>query len=129
MAAGKRTRLQYLLERVGQPGTAASLVLAGIALLAFVFRVVQVDRLATPQLLCDEFIYADIAKNFSEEGHLLLRGEPNYASLLYPVLLAPAWFADRMETTYAVAKGINAGLITVAVVPLYLWGRRLVSPG
>jgi hypothetical protein len=33
-----------------------------------------------------------------------------------------------METTYAVAKGINAALMTLAVVPLYLWGRRIVSP-
>jgi hypothetical protein len=128
MAAAKRTRLQYLLERVGQPGTAATLVLAGMTLFAFVLRLVQVDRLGTPQLLCDEFIYADVAKHFAEQGRLLLRGEPNRGSLLYPVLLSPAWFAERMETTYAVAKAINAGLVTVAVIPLYLWGRRIVSP-
>ena len=34
-----------------------------------------------------------------------------------------------MDRTYALAKAINALLVTLAGVPLYLWARRLVSPG
>ena len=51
-----------------------------------------------------------------------------HQSLLYPLLLAPAWFADSMNTTYGVAKGITAGAMALTAVPVYLWGRRLV-PG
>jgi hypothetical protein len=105
------------------------LVLTGAMVLAFVVRTEQARRLATPQLLCDEFIYADLAKSFAQEGRLLFRGEPLHLSLLYPVLLAPAWLAERMDTTYAVAKTINAALMTASVIPLYLLGRRVVSPG
>ena len=97
--------------------------------LAFVVRTQQARGLPTPLLLCDEFIYADIAKSFAEEGRLLFRGEPLRLSLLYPVLLAPAWLAERMATTYAVAKTTNVALMTVSVVPLYLLGRRLRLPG
>jgi hypothetical protein len=118
-----------LLERLATAESGGWLVLAGVMVVAFVVRTEQARRLPTPLLLCDEFIYADIAKNFAEEGRLLFRGEPLRLSLLYPILLAPAWFAERMTTTYAVAKTINVALMTASVVPLYLLGRRLVTPG
>ena len=97
-------------------------------LVAFLVRAEQAGRLPTPQLLCDEFVYAELARNVAEEGRLLFRGEPLHLSLLYPVLLAPAWLAERMETTYALAKAINAALMTLSVLPLYLLGRRVMSP-
>jgi hypothetical protein len=105
------------------------LVLWCAMLLAFIVRLDQAGRLPTPQLLCDEFIYADLAKSVADEGRLLFRGEPLRISLLYPVVLAPAWLAERMATTYALAKTINVGLMTASAVPLYLLGRRLMTPG
>ncbi len=95
--------------------------------LAFAVRTEQALGLPTPQLVCDEFIYAELARSFADEQRLLFRGEPLYLSFLYPVLLAPAWLAERMDTTYAVAKTINVALMTSAAVPLYLLGRRVVS--
>ena len=62
-----------------------------------------------------------------KRGGSCFAGEPLRLSLLYPVLLAPAWLAERMATTYAVAKTTNVALMTVSVVPLYLLGRRLVD--
>ena len=58
----------------------------------------------------------------------LFRDATLHQSLLYPLLLAPAWFADSMGTTYALAKGITAAAMALAAVPVYLWGRRLVPP-
>ncbi|MFL5972671.1 MAG: hypothetical protein ACJ750_09825 [Gaiellaceae bacterium] len=123
----KRGRLGF--ERLAGDELGSWLVLAGVMVFAFVVRTEQARRLPTPLLLCDEFIYADIAKSFADEGRLLFRGEPLRLSLLYPVLLAPAWLAERMATTYAVAKTINVALMTASVVPLYLLGRRLLTPG
>jgi Dolichyl-phosphate-mannose-protein mannosyltransferase len=122
-------RNSALLQRAAEPGPSSALLLAGMVLIAFVFRITQAGRLGSPTLVCDEFIYAELAKNVAEEGRLLFRGEPLYLSLLYPVLLAPAWFAERMETTYDVAQTINAALMTSAAIPVYLWGRRMMSPG
>lgn len=123
----KKSRLVF--ERLAAGELSSWLVLTGAMVLTFSVRTEQARRLPTPQLLCDEFIYAELARSFAEEGRLLFRGEPLHLSFLYPVLLAPAWLAERMETTYAVAKTINAALMSAAAIPVYLIGRRVMSPG
>jgi hypothetical protein len=56
-----------------------------------------------PVILCDEFIYSNVAKNLAEHERYLLRGVPFHSSYLYPLLIAPAWLFDSMATTYALA--------------------------
>ncbi len=106
----------------------AGLALAAMILVAAVVRILQTRGLAAPVVLCDEFIYANLAKNLADHGHYLFRDVTLHQSLLYPLLLAPAWFADSMNTTYALAKGITASAMALTAVPVYLWGRRLVPP-
>lgn len=81
-----------------------------------------------PVVLCDEFIYSNLAKNLAEHGRYLLRGTSQHQSYLYPLLIAPAWFAHAMSTTYALAKGITASTMALTPIPVYLWARRLVTP-
>jgi hypothetical protein len=123
------TRSRLTFERLAAGELSSWLVLTGAMVLTFAVRTEQARRLPTPQLLCDEFIYAELARSFAEEGRLLFRGEPLHLSFLYPVLLAPAWLAERMETTYVIAKTINAALMTTSGIPVYLIGRRIMSPG
>jgi hypothetical protein len=106
----------------------AGLALAAMVLVAAAVRIVQTRGLAAPVVLCDEFIYANLAKNLADHGHYLFRDTTLHQSLLYPLLLAPAWFADSMGTTYALAKAITAAAMSLAAVPVYLWGRRLAPP-
>jgi hypothetical protein len=122
-------RLQKLRDRATTPAAFSALALVGALLLALVVRIRIGARVEAPLLLCDEFIYAELSQSFAEEGRLLLRGEPSYQSLVYPILLAPAWLADSVETAYELAKTINAVLLAAAAVLIYLWGRGLVSPG
>jgi hypothetical protein len=42
------------------------------------------------------------------------------------VLIAPAWLISSGKDAYEIAKAINAGLVTLGAVPLYLWARRLL---
>jgi hypothetical protein len=93
-----------------------------------VVRTALADRIVTPQLLCDEFIYAGIAKSLAANGHFMFRHEPNGVSFVYPALLAPAWRAGSMETTYFLAKAINSVVMTLAAVPMFFWAKRLSSP-
>ena len=58
----------------------------------------------------------------------MLRHEPNEVSFVYPALLAPAWWAGSMETTYFLAKAINSVVMTLAAVPMFFWAKRLSSP-
>ena len=104
------------------------LALLGLGLLVLASvtaRTFLADKIVAPQLLCDEFIHAGIAKSLALDGHFRLRHEPYGVSLVYPALLAPAWRAPSMETVYFLAKGINALVMTVAAVPFFFWVRRL----
>jgi hypothetical protein len=101
-----------------------ALVIGSIALRIFLAR-----KIAAPQLLCDEFIYAGVAKSLALHGHFMLRHEPNGASFVYPALIAPAWWANSMETAYGLAKSINAVVMTLTAIPFFLWARRLSNPG
>ena len=82
-----------------------------------------------PQLYCDEYIYAGIARSFATTGHLHYRGGPAAGgALLYPILIAPAWLEHTMTTVFGLVKVINATLISLTAIPVYLWARRVVSP-
>ena len=107
---------------------AASLAVGSLVLIATLARLWLVHEIRAPQLFCDEFIYANLAKNVAQHGRYLFRGNPEHQSYLYPLLLAPAWFAHSMSTTYALAKGITASAMALTPIPVYLWARRLVTP-
>ena len=78
----KHERWTRAFDRLTPPCTTSWLILAGVMLVAFVVRVDQALSLPTPQLLCDEFIYAGLASSFAEEGRLLFRGEPLHLSFI-----------------------------------------------
>jgi hypothetical protein len=106
----------------------AGLTLVGLVVAAAAIRTVLARKMAAPVVLCDEFIYANLAKNLAQHGRYLFRGTPEHQSYLYPLLLAPAWFAHSMATTYGLAKGITTSAMALTPVPVYFWARRLVSP-
>jgi hypothetical protein len=108
---------------------AAALALAALIVLSVIVRTVLAWRIPTPWIMVDELLYSELAKSFAERGELLIRElEYGRLSLVYPIVIAPAWLADEMATTYGLAKVINALVMSLAAVPVYLWARRLVSP-
>src|SRR5919106_3144904 len=121
----QRARRGLSFERSASP---TIVLLAGLGLLAVTVYVLLGMQIATPWIMLDELAYAELAKGIAEDGRLLIRDEPtSYLSFLYPLLIAPAWLASSMETTYVLVKTINAILITLAAVPVYLWARRLMT--
>jgi hypothetical protein len=108
---------------------AAPVAAAGLVLGALLVRVWLSRKIAAPWIMVDELVYSELAKSFAEHGRFLIRDQPTALySLVYPVLLAPAWLADTMATTYTLAKSINGVVMALAAVPVYLWARRLVAP-
>jgi 4-amino-4-deoxy-L-arabinose transferase-like glycosyltransferase len=106
------------------------LVLAGLLLAAFVVRLVLAYRIATPWIMVDEFIYSELAKSFAEHGQFLIRDTASpFHNVLYPALISPAWLTDPIGRVYDVARAINVFLMVVTALPVYLWGRRLMSQG
>src|SRR5215212_1231406 len=118
---------ERLRVTVRNPPRAAALTLVFVVVVSIGARIWLAGKIATPWIMVDELLYSEMAKSFASTGHFLIRGAPSgIGNVAYPALISPAWLFHPMSTTYGLAKAINAVAMTVAVVPLYLWARRLV---
>ena len=94
-------------------------------------RIALGRHVIAPWIMVDELIYSELAKSFAATGHFQIRGvSSNGYGFVYPALIAPAWrLFGSVPTAYAVAKAINAFVMSLAAIPAYYLGRRLLSPG
>jgi hypothetical protein len=105
---------------------AAPVALAVMMVVSVLARVWLARAVKTPWILIDEFLYSEQAKSFAANASYEIRGVPtSVVSYLYPALIAPAWWADSMRTTYGLAKAINSVLMTLVAIPVFLWGIRI----
>jgi hypothetical protein len=83
-----------------------------------------------PWIFSDEIVYSNLAQSFAESGRFAIRdaaGLQGYGPG-YPMLIAPAYAVfDNLAHAFAAAKAINAVLMSLAAVPVYLIARRLAS--
>lgn len=82
----------------------------------------------SPWIFPDELFYSDLAKSFAATGHFALRENPGTGGfgVVYPTLIAPAWaLFTRVPAAYEAAKLINALVMSLAAVPVYVLARRL----
>ena len=123
----RRPALVRLWTAVETPTGAATLV--GVLMLAsFVSRALLAQRVLAPWELPDELLYAETSRNFLSSLHYVFRDHSAALRTIYPALISPAWLAGSVHTGYALVKVINAALMTLGAIPLYLWARRLVAP-
>ena len=81
-----------------------------------------------PQIYCDEYVRGDRQELRDERPPRVAGGPAVGGALLYPILIAPAWLAHAMSTTFDLVKLINTTLVSLTAVPVYLWAKRVVSP-
>src|SRR5687767_13949620 len=82
-----------------------------------------------PFVMVDELIYSELAKSFASSGEFLVRDEASGVyGVLYPIVISPAFLLfDRLPDAYAAVKTINALVMSLAAVPAYALGRRVLS--
>jgi hypothetical protein len=104
--------------------------LVGIVVVSAALRMALAHRIVTPWIMVDELVYSELAKSLAAHGHFLVRGVPsNGYGFVYPALIAPAFgLFDSVPHAYALAKDINAVVMSLAAVPAYFLARRLVAP-
>src|SRR5207248_529948 len=74
----------------------------------------------------DEYLYSELSRSIASTGHPLVRGAAShFPALLQPLLTAPAWFADDVATAYRLAQAIDATVMALAAIPVYVLARRL----
>jgi hypothetical protein len=96
-------------------------VLAYIVLL--ILYAWQTTKHSNPWNFTDELKWAMLSRSIAHTGHGMLQGTPAAAGSLYAYFLAPAWWAGATAPSYAVAKYLNAIVMTASLVPAYALGR------
>ena len=104
--------------------------LAAIVVVSAAVRVLLGRHVVAPWIMVDERSYSELAKSFAATGHFEIRGvASNGYGFVYPAVIAPAWkLFGAMPAVYAVAKGINAVVMSLAAIPAYFLARRLLAP-
>src|SRR6266508_1116905 len=115
------------MRPLAQPTWKILTVVVGISA---ALRLWAADGISTPWIAPDELIYADLARSFWQTGHFELFEEPvALFSVVYPVFAGiPLSLADRIAG-YDLLKALQAVAMSLTAIPVYLWGRELVSRG
>jgi hypothetical protein len=100
--------------------------------LSVVIRSTLAFRNTAPWIFQDELLYSELAKSFASTGHLAIRESPTPFfggfGVVYPALISPAWaLFHRVPAAYDAARAINAFIMSLAAVPVYLLARRLAG--
>jgi hypothetical protein len=83
-----------------------------------------------PWIAPDEMVYGMLGRSLYLHGSLEILGGPTpFYSLLVPALVGFPLSAFGLATGLDVTQGLQAFVMSLAAVPVYLWGRSLVSRG
>ena len=106
-----------------------AVAVAALFLVAAAAHAAVAMRISAIWIIPDELIYAELAKGIASDGIPQIRDNASLAfGVGYPLLIAPLWaIFDDVGTAYAVAKALNALLLSATTVPAYFLARRFVS--
>jgi dolichyl-phosphate-mannose-protein mannosyltransferase len=103
-------------------------ILAALIALSTVLRAIAGLQVPTPWIAADEMIYAELGRSLWETGHLGILGQdaPFY-SLVHPALIGLPLALFDTGFGYDVARVLQALVMSLTAVPVFLWGSRLIS--
>jgi hypothetical protein len=115
-----RTRV-LAFARVGPLHWLGALVAASVLV-----RTLTAWLRASPVYFPDEYIYSELGRSIADHGRPLVRGAAaHFPAVLQPLLTAPAWLADDVETSFRLVQLEGAIAMSLVAVPVYLLARRL----
>jgi hypothetical protein len=104
--------------------------LVALVLLSAGFRAWAARQVPVPWIAADEMIYGLLGFGLYHTGHLAILGGPTpFYSLLVPAFTGLPLSIGSFGFGYGLLKAVQAVAMSLAAVPVYLWGTRLVSPG
>ena len=111
---------------LARAGTRSAPLLAALVGASFLMRLGLGWLRGTPTFFADEYIYAELGRSLAETGRPLIRGvSASFPALLQPLLTAPAWLFDDVETSFRLIQALGALAMSLAAVPVFLLARRL----
>ncbi len=113
--------------RLGAPR--AGLCLLAIVLASAAARFVISLTFHAPWVAPDEMVYGLLGESLWSDGALTVRGEHvGYYSLAYPALVGGPLSLFGLPSGLVVLKALQALVMSAVAIPVYVWGRRLMSP-
>jgi hypothetical protein len=99
-------------------------LVAALVVVSAALRYWGASRVSSPWIVPDEFSYAELAHDLYSRGSF-----DNFYGFVHPLLVGlPLNLADRV-LGYEIAKALQAVVMSLVAVPVYLWGRTLMSSG
>jgi hypothetical protein len=85
-------------------------------------------RIPSPWITPDEQTYALIGRSLYESGRFEILGrDAGLLSFVYPALIGLPFRVLAPDAAYTTAKALQALVMSLTAVPVYLWGRALMS--
>jgi hypothetical protein len=104
-------------------------VLAVLVLVSAALRLAAAQAVDAPFIAPDEMIYALLGRSLWSTGHLaILGGDTPFYSLLYPAVAGLPLSIGELATGFRLLQAQQAVIVSLTAVPVYLWGRRFLSP-
>jgi hypothetical protein len=101
--------------------------LVALVLISTAFRAWAAVEVPVPWIAPDEMVYGMLGRSLWLHGSLSILGGPTpYYSLLTPMLAGLPLAAFGLGRGYDLAQGLQAFVMSLAAVPVYLWARTLV---
>ena len=126
VAARTADRLEAPPAALARARTRVLPLLAALVAASFLLRLVLGWLRATPTFFADEYIYAELGRSLAESGRPLIRGvSASFPALLQPLLTAPAWLVEDVETSFRIIQTLGALAMSLAAIPVFLLARRL----
>jgi hypothetical protein len=105
-------------------------VLAGLVAVSAAIRFWVGTRIAGLWIMPDEAVYASLGQSLYRSLELsIFGGGTALFSFVYPLLNGLPLAYGELERGYTILKGLQAVVMSLTAVPVYLWGRRLMAPG
>src|SRR5438067_10203667 len=105
-------------------------VLAGLVLVSALLRFWAGARVPTPWITPDEETYALLGRSLYSTGSFEILGQKtHFYSLVSPAIAGGPLHLSDLGAGYTLLKGIQALVMSLAAVPVYLWARSLASRG
>lgn len=108
----------------------AAAALTAVVAVSAALRFAAALGVPVPWIAPDEMLYALLGRGLWSSGHLsVLGGQTPYYSLVYPALAGLPLSLGDVHAGYTALKALQALTMSLAAVPVYLWGRTLVRRG
>jgi Dolichyl-phosphate-mannose-protein mannosyltransferase len=102
-------------------------ILAALVALSTIVRSLAGLAVPSPWIAGDEMIYAELGRSLWESGSLDILGrDAPFYSLVHPALIGLP-LALSTDFGYDVARVVQALAMSLTAVPVFFWGRRLMS--